>query len=365
MNPGRLYDSFRPLLFSLDPERAHLLSLELLEWTYRLGFITPLKYVIPPVKVMGLEFVNPVGLAAGMDKDAKHLDALGALGFGFVEVGTVTPKPQIGNPRPRLFRLKESEAIINRLGFNNEGVEALCRRISNARYKGIIGVNIGKNSQTPIERAHEDYLLCLKHVYPLADYVAVNISSPNTQNLRQLQQSDALNKLLDVLVNAREQLQAEYKRYVPMTVKIAPDLEREGVFHIAELLKRYKIDGVIATNTTMDRRWVQGQKFANEQGGLSGTPMRSQATVVIRWLSEALKGELPIIGVGGIISTQDVAEKKNAGAVLVQLYTGLVYQGPRLVEEILQYLSVKDVPDTTRWADPFGLRASDDSEASE
>lgn len=359
MNPGRLYDSFKPLFFALDPERAHNFSMELLEWTYRLGLITPLKYAIPPIKVMGLDFVNPVGLAAGMDKDAKHLDALGALGFGFVEVGTVTPKPQVGNPRPRLFRLTESEAIINRMGFNNEGVDALCRRISNARYKGIIGVNIGKNAHTPMDQAHEDYLTCLRRVYPLADYVTVNISSPNTQNLRQLQETEALNKLLDVLVNAREQLQAEYRRYVPMAVKIAPDLEREDVFHIAELLQRYKIDGVIATNTTMDRRWVQGMKFANEQGGLSGVPVRPQSTVVVRWLSEALKGSIPIIGVGGICSAQDMAEKKNAGAVLVQLYTGLIYQGPRLVEELLQYVSMKELPVAQAWADPFGRQGMD------
>ncbi len=354
MNPGRLYNSFKPLILSLDPERAHTLTMHLLEWAYRLGLITPLKYAIPPIKVMGLDFVNPIGLAAGMDKDAKHLDALGALGFGFVEVGTVTPKPQVGNPRPRLFRLKESEAIINRMGFNNEGVDALCRRISNARYKGVIGVNIGKNAETPIDRAHEDYLTCLKRVYPLADYVTVNISSPNTQNLRQLQETSALRRLLEVLVEAREQLKTQHRRYVPMAVKIAPDLEREDVFHIAELLLEYKIDGVIATNTTMDRRWVEGQKHANEQGGLSGTPVRAQSTVIIRWLSEALKGSLPIIGVGGINSTQDVVEKKKAGASLVQLYTGLIYRGPILVEELLQYLSMKETPASQTWTDPFG-----------
>jgi dihydroorotate dehydrogenase len=342
----------------LDPERAHHLTLQLLECGYRLGLLTPLKYVTPPLKVMGLDFANPVGLAAGMDKDAKHLDALGALGFGFVEVGTVTPKPQPGNPRQRLFRLKDSEAIINRMGFNNEGVDALCRRISNARYKGVIGVNIGKNAQTPLEQAHEDYLFCLKRVYPLADYVAVNISSPNTQNLRQLQEGDALKRLLDELVNAREQLQTQHRRYVPMAVKIAPDLEREDVFFIAELLQRYKIDGVIATNTTMDRRWVQGQKYASEQGGLSGAPVRSQSTVVVRWLAEALKGTLPIIGVGGISSARDAAEKRSAGATLVQVYTGLIYRGPRLVEEILQYFSMKESPDTALWRDPFGSQGS-------
>lgn len=283
---------------------------------------------------MGLTFPNPVGLAAGLDKNGAYIDGLAALGFGFIEIGTVTPRPQPGNPKPRLFRIPQAEGIINRFGFNNLGVDNLIENVKRAKYKGILGINIGKNFDTPNERATDDYLICLRKVYPYASYIVVNISSPNTKNLRQLQERDALAGLLAALKSEQAKLAEQYGRYVPIALKIAPDLEVEQVSEIAALLLEYNMDGVIATNTTLSREAVAGMPHAEEAGGLSGTPVKSKSTVVIRQLAEHLQGQIPIIGVGGILSGEDGREKIDAGASLVQVYSGLIYRGPRLVSEI-------------------------------
>ena len=290
-----------------------------------------------PRKVMGLTFPNPVGLAAGLDKDGAYIDGLAALGFGFIEIGTVTPRPQPGNPKPRMFRLPEAQALINRMGFNNGGVDAFVRNVQASRFyqerRGILGLNIGKNADTPIERATDDYLYCLDKVYPFASYVTVNISSPNTKNLRQLQQSSELDALLSSLKQAQSRLADTHGRYVPIALKIAPDLDDAQIDTIASALLRHHIDGVIATNTTITRDAVQGLAHANETGGLSGAPVRDLSTRVIRALHQALRAEIPIIGVGGILSGTDAREKIAAGASLVQLYSGLIYRGPALVGE--------------------------------
>jgi dihydroorotate dehydrogenase len=283
---------------------------------------------------MGLEFPNPVGLAAGLDKNGSHIDALAALGFGFLEIGTVTPRPQPGNPRPRMFRLPQARAIINRMGFNNLGVEKLLENVARARFRGILGINIGKNFDTPIERAAEDYLLCMRRVFPAASYITVNISSPNTQNLRQLQQADELDRLLEALVAERRKLAGQHGRTVPLAVKIAPDLTEDQVAQAAALLLKHGVDGVIATNTTLSREGVAGLPHADEAGGLSGAPVRARSTAVVRQLASALGGRVPIIGVGGIFSAADAREKLSAGASLVQLYSGLVYEGPGLVARV-------------------------------
>jgi dihydroorotate dehydrogenase len=293
------------------------------------------------VHVMGLDFPNPVGLAAGLDKNGECIGALAAFGFGFVEVGTVTPRAQPGNPKPRLFRIPAREAIINRMGFNNLGVDHLVENVRRARFDGILGINIGKNFDTPIERAAEDYLACLEKVYPHASYVTVNISSPNTRNLRQLQQADELARLLGRIVKRRDQLAAGAPRRVPLAVKIAPDLDDEQVVAIARLAVDFGIDAVIATNTTVSRAGVEGLPHAGEAGGLSGAPVREAATAVVRKLAAALKGSVPIIGVGGIMSAADAREKLDAGASLVQVYTGLVYRGPGLVREIVAGLGTR------------------------
>ena len=286
---------------------------------------------------MGLTFPNPVGLAAGLDKDGAYIDGLAALGFGFIEIGTVTPRAQPGNPKPRMFRLPEAQALINRMGFNNGGVDAFVRNVQASRFyqkrQGILGLNIGKNADTPIERATDDYLYCLDKVYPYAAYVTVNISSPNTKNLRQLQQASELDALLSSLKQAQSRLADTHGRYVPLVLKIAPDLDDEQIDTIASALLRHHIDGVIATNTTITRDAVQGLAHANETGGLSGAPVRDLSTRVIRALHQVLQGEIPIIGVGGILSGTDASEKMAAGASLVQLYTGLIYRGPALVRE--------------------------------
>ena len=330
-----MYSLLRPLLFTLDPEAAHHVTLSALQTAHRLGLL-PLIAKQPaadPRTVMGLAFPNPIGLAAGLDKNGSYIDALAALGFGFIEIGTVTPRPQPGNAKPRLFRLPEAQAIINRMGFNNLGVDALLENVKNARYKGILGINIGKNFDTPIERAADDYLIGLRKVYNHASYVAINISSPNTKNLRQLQGGDELDALLSRLKAEQEKLAERYGKYVPLALKIAPDLDSGQIQQIATLLMRHRIDAVIATNTTLSRIGVEHLLHHNETGGLSGAPVKEKSTEVIRQLAAALQGALPIIGVGGILSGSDAVEKIQAGASLVQVYSGLIYRGTDLVAE--------------------------------
>lgn len=287
---------------------------------------------------MGITFPNPVGLAAGLDKNGAVIDGLAALGFGFIEVGTVTPRPQPGNPKPRLFRVKEAQGIVNRFGFNNLGVDNLIENVKAAKYKGVLGINIGKNFDTPIENAVDDYLICMRKVYEYASYITVNISSPNTKNLRALQEKEALSHLLATLKLEQTNLANQHAKYVPIALKIAPDLECEQVSEIADLLMEHKIDGVIATNTTLSREMVLGMKNADETGGLSGAPVRVKSTLVIQQLSQRLQSALPIIGVGGILSSADAVEKIAAGADLVQVYSGLIYKGPKLVHDICRTL---------------------------
>lgn len=329
------YSLVRPLLFRLDAERAHHLTLQALQAAYLSGLsrLMPKPPACRTRRVMGLDFPNPVGLAAGLDKNGAYIDALAELGFGFLEVGTVTPRPQPGNPLPRLFRIPEAQGVINRFGFNNDGVDALVANVQCANYRGILGINIGKNFDTPIERATEDYLICLRKVYAHASYVTVNISSPNTKNLRQLQDKDALEGLLRALKQAQTALADQHAKYVPIALKIAPDLVTEQIVEIADLLLAHRIDAVIATNTTLSREGVEGLPNADETGGLSGAPVRTKSTAVIKQLSLALGKEIPIIGVGGILEGLDAQEKIKAGASLVQLYSGLVYRGPALVRE--------------------------------
>jgi len=335
-----LYEMIRPLLFRLDPERAHDLTLKTLRYATALQLtrLLPAPPSCRPRRVMGLDFPNPVGLAAGLDKNGECIDGMAAMGFGFLEIGTVTPRPQPGNPGPRLFRVPQARGIINRFGFNNAGVDALLEHVRQARYRGILGINIGKNFDTPIERATEDYLFCLDRVYPHASYVAVNISSPNTKNLRQLQDKAALEGLLSALKQSQQRLADTHGKYVPLALKIAPDLDTDQIIEIADLLRQYRIDGVIATNTTLSREGVEGLAHAGEAGGLSGAPVCSKSTAVIKQLSLALAGELPIIGVGGILDGLDAEEKVRAGASLVQLYSGLIYRGPALVREVCEAL---------------------------
>jgi dihydroorotate dehydrogenase len=339
-----LYELARPLLFHMDPETAHGLALPSFRLLHRLGLpgLPGRALAGRRVRTMGLEFPNPVGLAAGLDKDGEFVDALAAFGFGFLEVGTVTPRPQPGNPRPRMFRIVEREAIINRMGFNSAGVAQVAKNLQRARYDGILGVNIGKNFDTPNERAAEDYVACLEQVYPLASYVTVNISSPNTRGLRQLQQADELGALLATLAQTRDRLARSHQRRVPLAVKIAPDLDDEEIAAIARALVDHGIDAAIATNTTVSRKGVEGLPHADEAGGLSGAPLRPLATAAIRRLGAALKGRLPIIGVGGIMSAADAREKLDAGASLVQVYTGLVYRGPELVHEVVAGLAAAE-----------------------
>lgn len=329
-----MYALLRPLLFRLDAETAHHLTLTSLK---RLrGFGLPPEPAAPPScarNIMGLRFASPVGLAAGLDKNGEYIDALAALGFGFIEVGTVTPRPQPGNPRPRLFRVERAHALINRMGFNNTGVERLVENVRRARYRGVLGINIGKNFDTPLERAGEDYVDCLRAVYPYASYVTVNISSPNTAGLRKLQESDALEHLLGTLTAEREKLADRHGRRVPLALKIAPDLDETQVAAIADLLHRQGIDAVIATNTTTARDGVATLRHGNEAGGLSGAPLTARAGKVVRMLARALGADFPIIGVGGIMKGEDARERIAAGASLVQLYTGLIYRGPALVRE--------------------------------
>ena len=335
-----IYSIAQPLLFQLDAEKAHDLTLTILRFAEKAGLLSlyPSAPKCQPKTVMGIEFPNSVGLAAGLDKNGVVIDGMAALGFGFIEIGTVTPRPQPGNPKPRLFRVKQAQGIINRFGFNNLGVDQLIRNVQAAKYRGVLGINIGKNFDTPNERAVDDYLIGLRKVYPYATYITVNISSPNTKNLRQLQEKEALDALLATLKAEQKILADQHGKYVPIALKIAPDLDAQQIIEIADLLKQHAFDGVIATNTTLDREAVKGMLHAEEAGGLSGAPVRQKSTQVIQQLSQQLAGELPIIGVGGILSGADAAEKISAGASLVQLYSGLIYRGPQLVHEVCRSL---------------------------
>ena len=335
------YSLLRPLLFSLSPETAHNLSLNALDQTARLGLM---RQTLPadPVTVMGINFPNRVGLAAGLDKDGAHIDALASMGFGFIEIGTVTPKPQPGNPLPRLFRLPAHGALINRFGFNNLGVDNLVNNVKSSQFVkngGIVGINIGKNATTPIDRANDDYLMALDAAYAHAHYVTINISSPNTQNLRSLQQDDALEALLAGLKDRQQRLSDQHGRYVPLALKIAPDLDDLQIDAIASAVRRHHFDAVIATNTTLERAAVMGDPNAGETGGLSGKPVFAKSTAVLAQLRDKLAGELPLIGVGGIASGDDAIAKREAGAELVQIYTGLIYQGPALIKAVGDALS--------------------------
>jgi len=329
-----LYTLARSALFKLDPEVAHDLTLK------SLSMLGPGAALLgagadagEARRVMGIDFPNPVGLAAGMDKNGAYVDALGALGFGYLEIGTVTPRPQPGNPKPRMFRLPEHEAVINRLGFNNQGVERMLRNVERASYAGVLGINIGKNFDTPIERAAEDYVACLEAVYDRATYVAVNISSPNTKNLRDLQSSEKLDELLAAIMAKRAALAKRYARTKPLLVKVAPDLDDEQIAAIAAIATRHAVDGLIATNTTVAREAVAGHRHAMQAGGLSGRPLFASSTAVLRKLSEELAGRVPLVGVGGIMSGADAKAKIDAGASLVQLYTGFIYRGPGLIAQ--------------------------------
>jgi len=337
------YSLLRPWLFCLDPEQAHDLTLSNLDRAQRWGLLERLvsKPEVDPHTICGITFPNPVGLAAGLDKDGKHIDALAALGFGFLEIGTVTPRPQPGNPKPRMFRLTEAQAIINRMGFNNDGVEACVARVRRSHFwkkGGVLGMNIGKNASTPIEDAASDYILAMEAVYDIASYITVNISSPNTQNLRALQGEEMLRSLLSSLDEARKRLSDRYGVRKPLFLKIAPDLDTADINLIADLLMEFGIDAVIATNTTITRATVQGMAHSDEAGGLSGAPVRDASTQVIKTLKARLGNNLPIIGVGGILSGADAREKIMAGASLVQLYSGLIYRGPDLVNECAKAL---------------------------
>ena len=346
-----MYGLARPFLFAFDAERAHGLGLASMEAAYRSG-LNPLLASAPkplPTKAFGLTFQNPVGLAAGLDKNGAHIDALMALGFGFIEIGTTTPRAQPGNPKPRMFRLPEQQAIINRLGFNNEGVDALVRNVGRARRnRALLGINIGKNKDTPNESAESDYLFCLERVYPLADYITVNISSPNTAGLRELQEEQQLRKLLGHLREAQERLWTRHGRRVPMLVKVAPDLADEDIDVTARVLGELQVDGVIAGNTTISRDGVEGARFAAEVGGLSGAPLMGKSTAVLRMLRTRLPEAIPLVGVGGILHGADAATKQAAGATLMQVYTGLIYRGPALIGECVDALRRrKEAPSST------------------
>jgi len=334
------YPFVRKALFQFDPERAHELTFQQLRRITGTPLEALVRQRVPakPVQCMGLTFKNPLGLAAGLDKNGECIDALGAMGFGAIEIGTVTPRPQPGNDKPRIFRLVEAEGLINRMGFNNLGVDNLVENVKKAHFDGVLGINIGKNKDTPVEQGKDDYLICMEKIYPYAGYIAINISSPNTPGLRTLQYGEALDDLLSAIKNKQNDLQARHHKYVPVAVKIAPDLSEEELIQVADSLVRHNIDGVIATNTTLDRTLVQGMKHCDETGGLSGRPLQLKSTQIIRRLSQELSGRLPIIGVGGIDSVIAAREKMEAGASLVQIYSGFIFKGPPLVKEIVTHL---------------------------
>lgn len=332
-----LYKLARQVLFAMPTEFTHEFSLHAIAKAHQLNIsLNPEHDLKAPVKVMGIEFSNPVGLAAGLDKNGDCIDGLGALGFGFIEIGTITPKPQPGNPKPRLFRAPEQQAIVNRMGFNNKGVDHLVSQVQKAKYEGVLGINIGKNKDTPIEQSNEDYLHCLRKVYPHATYVTVNISSPNTADLRSLQHGDALSKLLSVLKDEQAKLEAQHQKRVPMVVKIAPDLNKEEIAHIAETLLAKEIEGLIVSNTTSNKSALNDKALAQEAGGLSGAPLLPAANHVQREIAQKLSGKIPIIGVGGICSAADAQTKFDLGASLVQIYTGFIYEGPGLIGQIVR-----------------------------
>lgn len=333
-----MYSLLRPLVFCLDPEKAHHLALNALKTAACCGLLPAVERDTRPTPLMGMTLPNPVGLAAGLDKNGAYTDALFALGFGFVEVGTVTPLPQRGNPQPRLFRVPEQRAIVNRMGFNNEGIDAMIRHLEKSRRRGILGINIGKNAVTPMENAADDYLICLEKAYAHADYITVNISSPNTKNLRELQGGDELTALLAALKDKQAHLCAAHGKYVPLAVKIAPDLDETQIADIARVVKAVEMDGIIATNTTIDKSSLGSHPLAGEQGGLSGLPVREKSNQVLKLLAERIDGKLPIIGVGGIMNGADAAEKIRLGASAVQVYSGLIYRGPELIKECLAAL---------------------------
>ena len=334
------YAFARNALFALDPEVAHNVALHSLKKLHKLNLSRLIgTRLSAPREVMGLTFGNPVGLAAGLDKNGEYIDALAALGFGFIEVGTVTPRAQPGNPKPRMFRLTDQEALINRLGFNNGGLDAFIANVKRASYKGVLGLNIGKNADTPIEKAVDDYVACLRGVYPYASYVTVNISSPNTKGLRDLQAAEQLEKLLSTLKVEQALLAKKHKKLVPLALKIAPDLDLKSIRDIAKLTIDNNFDAIIATNTTISRDAVRGHALAGETGGLSGKPLFSPSTEVLRELAKAIKGRIPIIGVGGILSGADARAKMNAGASLVQIYTGFIYKGPQLIRDAIKAIA--------------------------
>ncbi len=337
-----MYSLLRNLLFCLPAEASHTVTLPLLDAaraTGLIGLVAGRPALSDPVSVMGLNFPNPVGLAAGLDKNADHIDALAGLGFGFIEVGTLTPRPQPGNPKPRLFRLRDQQAIINRMGFNNKGIDHAIASITRSRYRGVLGINIGKNFDTPVEKAADDYLIGMRKCYSLASYIVVNLSSPNTPGLRTLQFGDELRRLLAVLKAEQASLALSHGRKVPLAVKIAPDLADHEIGLIAAALIENDIEGVIATNTTLDRAAVQESPFKDQAGGLSGAPLTDKSTHVITVLAEALQGRLPIIGVGGIMTGADAAAKIKAGAALVQVYSGFIYRGPELIRESIEAIA--------------------------
>jgi dihydroorotate dehydrogenase len=332
-----LYPALKPWLFKMDAERAHEWTTRMMRFSHALGLLKPDELPrCAPIDCLGLRFPNVLGLAAGMDKSASAVEAWAALGFGFVEVGTLTPRPQPGNPKPRLFRLPEHEALINRMGFNNPGIHAAVKRLEKRRTKAVVGVNIGKNFDTPNEKAVDDYLYCLKAAYPVADYIAVNISSPNTKGLRDLQAEESIRQLLAALKKEQAALQIQHGKKVPMLVKIAPDLDGSQIEALARVFNELAVDGVIATNTTISREAVAGHPLEKEAGGLSGAPVTERSTLVIQAFRALLNAQTPIIGVGGILSGADAAAKLKAGASLVQVYSGLVYRGPGLIRHVLE-----------------------------
>ncbi|MFD2230738.1 quinone-dependent dihydroorotate dehydrogenase [Alkalimarinus sediminis] len=335
------YKLLRNLLFQLSPEVAHEASLDLISASERLGLLKPFVKLpsADPVEVMGVNFENPVGLAAGLDKNGDHIDGLAALGFGSIEIGTVTPRPQAGNPKPRLFRIAEREAIINRMGFNNLGVDYLVENVKNARFSGVLGINVGKNFDTPVEQASDDYLIGIRKVYPYATYITVNVSSPNTPGLRDLQFGDSLKQLLEAIKEEQQKLCIEHGKRVPIAIKIAPDMESDDVRLVSDAFKQFEVDGVIATNTTISRVGLEGCRYADEAGGLSGAPLTHASTDVVKALYAELGESIPIIGVGGIVDGASAADKIEAGAKLVQVYSGFIYHGPSLIREAAEAIA--------------------------